>query len=132
MWDMTRGKIVMTGRWLMWASRLCLAFSPGERKCFVLVGTGQLYSSPRPPTSFSKGAGGATSGNCLLNYAPAETGVLQFFFQGRPAESGVYSKCILHPHFSPSLWTAERPVCLCVLVYTLARVCLVPRRPLCT
>lgn len=40
---------------------------------------------PPPPNLLLQG-GRRSNLRKLLNYAPAETGVLQFFFQGRPAE----------------------------------------------
>lgn len=74
---------------LMWVSRLfgsptlCMGSAFSWRKCFVLLGTGQLSSSRcRTTASLSMGAGGTASWDCVLNYVLGDTGALQFFLHG--------------------------------------------------
>lgn len=126
----------------MWVSRLvgrprlCIgsAFFFWRKKVFCISRDCSTLLQPLPDHSLPlHGNRGAASWNCMLNYALGETGLPQLFLHRRPADSGLtLSTCTLQPHPSPSLWTAGRPMWLCVLKQEFARVWQVPKRPLCT
>lgn len=89
----------------MRVGKLCVAFFSWRKKVLCISRDWPTLLQPgRTTTAFSKGAGGATSWDYLLNYGPT------VLFPWEASRVGVYSKFILHPHFSPSLWTAERPM----------------------